>query len=204
MGYYIRVLGTDDRDIPLSSLQDALNAEQLRISATVESGNDRQWNQLVLAHPNGPQIVSIERNPVVPGGLGDEELQEFLELIQEAQPASAVRWLSNYLPTVKVIYALQILSGTEVNDGWRAVGVAHRTIWSQVGGILQSDGEGFSNEEGHHILWQFSDDVEGPWEMALLDADGNWAKFKMNLGDRKQRQAFLEGRIPPKAEMIPD
>jgi hypothetical protein len=31
--------------------------------------------------------------------------------------------------------------------------------------------------------------------MAVL-GDGQWKEFEMNLGDRKQREAFLRGEVP--------
>ncbi len=61
--------------------------------------------------------------------------------------------------------------------------------------ILQADSEGFSNEGGYHILWQFNDSVEGPWWMGVL-RDGKWTHFEMDLGNQKQRESFLLGLIP--------
>jgi hypothetical protein len=70
------------------------------------------------------------------------------------------------------------------------------------GGILQADGEGFSNEDGYLILWQFADTVDGDWNMAVLDKDGSWIRFQMNLGDPEQRAAFLKGRVPEGAKIL--
>jgi hypothetical protein len=63
---------------------------------------------------------------------------------------------------VKVIYAFQLLNGTDVEDGWARLHSLYNAVWEHAGGILQSDGEGFSNEEGYTILWQFSD---GNWRV---------------------------------------
>lgn len=196
MGYYIRVLGIKDCNVPLRLLEEAVASEGLQVTVTADGADSHTWTQAAIEHTDGTAIASVERTPVIQGELGGQEIQEFLEDIQDAQPASAAHWLSRYLPNVKVIYAFQILSGTEVRNGWQAVHIVRETIWRHVGGILQADGEGFSNEEGNHILWQFSDEVDGPWSMAVLDGDGKWVKFEMDLGNRDQRQAFLEGRIP--------
>jgi hypothetical protein len=56
--------------------------------------------------------------------------------------------------------------------------------------------EGFSNEKGHHVLWQFSEVVEGEWNVAVLDPDGKWVAFTMDLGNLEHRRAFLDGRVP--------
>ena len=75
-------------------------------------------------------------------------------------------------------------------------------IWNRTGGIFQADGEGFSNEEGYHILWQFSDNVTGDWSCAVLNTSGDWDKFVMDLGDKIQRKEFQEGKDPEKAKLL--
>ena len=64
-------------------------------------------------------------------------------------------------------------------------------IWSFAPSILLADNEGFSNEDGYHILWQFSGSVNGPWWMGVL-CDDHWRHFRMDLGNREHREAFLE------------
>ena len=66
-------------------------------------------------------------------------------------------------------------------------------LWERGDAILQADNEGFTNEEGFHIVWQFSDSVSGAWNMAVLQ-DGTWHHFKMDLGDPDHREAFLQRR----------
>lgn len=53
-------------------------------------------------------------------------------------------------------------------------------IWSVSGGILQADAEAFSNEDGYHIHWQFSDDATG----------------EMDLGEPSHRGSFWRGEVP--------
>ena len=195
MGYYIRVLGK--RDVPLSI--DTLRAclpTNPAVEINEESSDRSGWSQLILRHSDGTEIAIVERNPVFPGELGAEEIDEFIDEVQDAQPASASRWLVDYLPSVAVIYAFQLLGGTDVKDGWNAVHALRSCIWKQVGGISQADLEGFSNEQGHHILWQFSETVDGEWDMAVLDGDGNWVAFTMDLGNLEHRRAFLDGTVP--------
>jgi hypothetical protein len=201
MGYYIRVLGTKTDQPTLEFLNHALSDARARAFLRLESGNEQKWEQLVLAHPNGPEIALIEFNPVESGGLGKEELMEFIEEVQDRQPRSASHWLSQHLPRTRTIYALQLLSGTEIKDGWKAVHIIQDAIWTQSGGILQSDGEGFTNEDGNHILWQFSDSASGKWKMAVLDGE-KWIAFEMDLGNLDQREAFLQGRVPRAVRLL--
>src|SRR5512135_3082541 len=69
------------------------------------------------------------------------------------------------------------------------------TLWERGDAIIQADGEGFTNEEGYHIVWQFADHVSGPWKMGVLQ-DGVWQHFTMDLGDPDHRSAFLRGAVP--------
>lgn len=201
MGYRIRVLGTKEQQPRLEDLRAALERSKNDAILTIETKGSGSWEQLILAHPKGPEIALIEFNPVVDGELGKQELEEFIAEVEDYEPASAAHWLKEYLPTVKVIYALQLLSGTEVGNGWDAVHTVQSAIWDRSNGILQSDGEGFTNEDGYHILWQFSSNVTGEWNMAVLEGE-NWIKFQMDLGDLAQRKEFLAGSVPRRARRL--
>jgi hypothetical protein len=75
------------------------------------------------------------------------------------------------------------------------VGELKAILWNQVGGIIQADAEGFTNEDGYQILWQFSDSVTGTWWMGVFQ-HGSWIHFEMDLGNRQHREAFLRGEMP--------
>jgi hypothetical protein len=194
VGYYIRILSPSEKVPSIAQIRTALAKEKLAGTLTVESGGDDEWTQVILAHKDGPEIANIERN-ASSNDLVSEEIEEFLEEIIDCKPPSAAGWLADYLPTVKTIYAFQLLSGTDEENGWDILGKVKDSIFTQVGGILQADGEGFSDEEGYHILWQFSNSVKGPWWMSVLK-DGEWVRFQMDLGNKKHRAAFFRGEVP--------
>lgn len=198
MGYYLRVLGKNKEPISFATLQEVAHPAVLDL----QKNDGEEWEQLILRHPSGKEIALIERNLVTEGSLGEEELQEFTSEVLEYKPASAAKWLHQYLPTVRVIYAFQILSGTEVEDGWGAVHSLQNSIWHSADGILQSDGEGFTNEDGYTILWQFSDTVSGPWYVAVLTGDSQWSKFQMSLGNKAHRKAFWQGQVPAGVKVL--
>jgi hypothetical protein len=202
MGYYIRVLSKNNPTIPVSILNDALKSDNLNASAEVEDGTDEDWTQLVVRNNEGTDLFLIEKNVVVKSEHGKDEIDEFTKEITDCQPASAVRWLTDYFSQVKVIYALQILSTVDDDNSWGIVGGLKSKLWSETQGILQADNEGFSNEDGYHILWQFSDGVSGPWYMAVMKSAGNWVNFKMDLGSKQQRQEFFDGNVPKDAELV--
>jgi protein-disulfide isomerase-like protein with CxxC motif len=101
-----------------------------------------------------------------------------------------------------VIYAFELMTEGVEEDNYPIVTTAQSCIWQKIQGILQADGEGFSNEEGYHILWQFSEDVDGPWNCAVLNAAGAWENFSMELGDKAQQDAFLNGTVPATATLL--
>jgi hypothetical protein len=201
MGYYIRVLGKTNPPIRVNALNDVLKSDNLKALAEVAVGTNEDWTQ-VIVRDSGTDLFMIEKNVVIDGELGKDEIDEFTEEVTDYKPASAVQWLIDYFSRVKVIYAFQILNAVDDEESWGIVSAIKSKIWSETHGILQADNEGFSNEDGYHILWQFSDRVTGPWHMAVLNSAGGWINFKMDLGSKQQRQEFFEGKVHEGAELV--
>jgi hypothetical protein len=193
MGYYIRVLGTKSDHPDFNYLQNSLTKSSSTAVLKLEMGTETNWEQLVLAHATGPEIAILEYNPVINGEPGQEELEEFIAEVGHYQPRSAAQWLRAYLLQIKAIYAFQLLSGTDAKDGWTALHALQGAIWTKVGGVLQADSEGFTNEDGYNILWQFSDGAKGKWNMAILENE-KWIPFEMDLGNAEQRREFFDSR----------
>ena len=107
MGDYLRLLTVNDRDIPLATLQRAV--PNVAIWSVDHPG--MLGNYLAI----GPELgalqnvwATIERNPVGPNTLGAEEVAEFIDSLEAGGPPSAVRWLGEYLETIRAIYAIRI------------------------------------------------------------------------------------------------
>jgi hypothetical protein len=197
MGYYIRVLAEKKKHIPVSQIQSwLLSAGLANIAISVEDGDQEAWNQITLRGIRGKELVTIERNPVDPGSLGEDELHEFLAEIPGAKPKSAAEWLVKYLPRVRVIYAFQILFGGRNPIDWQPIQVVYDGVHEKLRGIYQADYEGFWNRQGFQILWQYSDHARGIMNMALLTKLGLWWTFQMDLKNLEHRKSFQEGRVP--------
>lgn len=195
MGYYTRVLSKDEAFPAFDELAGLIRDAHPDYKLVVESGDEEDWDTLLLVGNDEVEVAVIERNPVFDGSTGQDEIADFLEGLQDCKPASGVAWLLDYLGEVKTVYAFQHLQGSELEDGNNALHALRTTLWSRGDAIIQADGEGFTNEEGYHIVWQFSDTVSGPWEMGILQGD-TWHHFKMDLGDPGHREAFMRGEVP--------
>ena len=202
MAYYTRVL-TKQEDFPsFEELADLIRAEHPTCKLTIEEGDEEEWNTLLLSGDDEDEIALIERNPVIDGSIGQDEIADLLEETQDCKPESGVAWLHDYLVEVKTIYAFQHLLGADSEEGSAALHALRSALWERGEAIIQADLEGFTNEEGHHIVWQFSDSVSGPWSMAVLQ-EGSWHHFDMDLGDPDHREAFLNGEVPPDVSSVP-
>jgi hypothetical protein len=193
MANHIRVLAESDQKPLLIELRKVLGDS---FDVAVEEGDEQNWSQLVLKHKDGQEIALVERDPVAPDKLGQQELDELVVEMKDARPLRNGEWLKHYFSHVKVVYAMQPMSGTHVNNGMSAVLRAQAYFWKKFGGILQADNEGFSNREGYHVLWQFHGPQQGELEAAVLDDAGKWSGFVMDAGDPDQVAAFQRGEVP--------
>jgi hypothetical protein len=195
LAYYTRVLAKDEAFPPFDELARLIRDTHPDYKLAVENGDEEEWETLLLVGNDEVEVAVIERNPVSDGSTGQDEIADFLEEIQDCKPASGVYWLAEYLAEVKTVYAFQHLQGAETEEGSNALHALRSALWERGDAIIQADGEGFTNEEGYHIVWLFSDSVSGPWNMGVFQ-DGTWHHFKMDLGDPDHRAAFMNGEVP--------
>jgi len=202
LAYYTRVLSKDESFPSFEELARLIHDTHPDYRLTIESGEEEDWESLLLSSIDEVEVAVIERNPVFDGSTGQDEIADFLEEIQDCKPESGVAWLTDYLAEVKTVYAFQHLQGAEMEDGGNVLHALRSALWERGDAIIQADGEGFTNEDGYHIVWQFSDSVSGPWNMGVYK-DDLWYHFKMDLGDPDHRAAFLEGEVPDDLSAIP-
>ena len=124
MGYYIRVLGTQDPDIHLDELLEGLRADGLTAKlAFAESEQASKWTILQIANEQGATLTQVERNQVCDGELGKEEMKD-------CKPTLAVQWLTSYFDKVKVIYAFQILNEAFADNNFEIISSIKTKIWN--------------------------------------------------------------------------
>lgn len=195
MAYYTRVLSKDEEFPAFEELAQMIRAEHPEFRLSVEEGSEEEWDVLLLSGLDEVEVALLERNPVSDGSVGQDEIADLLVDLEDCRPKSGVQWLEDFLGSVNTVYALQHLQGAETVDGGDALHALRSALWERGDAILQADGEGFTNVEGYHIVWQFASTVSGPWNMGVLQ-DGVWHHFTMDLGDPDHREAFLRGAVP--------
>ena len=203
MGYYMRVLTPSETCFKPTQVQEYFRTCKIKAVVEADDMQDAGWENIVFRHPKGSEIAAVERSHVESGSIGSEEIAEFDQALAEALPTSGADWVRQYLKRVKNVYAIQVLSGSEKPGGWKSIRAFLEYVKDNHGGIVQADGEGFSNEGGWHVVWDFSDVVEGDWGMAVLK-NGKWVCFRMELGDRQHRKAFKAGNVPAGCQIVED
>jgi hypothetical protein len=196
MGYYTRVLTTTDDSVTVSVLSNALKKAGSSAVIQFDGGADAaDWEQLTLTQKGGPEIAMIERSGVEEGSLGEAEIQEFEDELDETLPKSSAAWLRTFFPRVRCVYSFQHLSGSHTDEGFAALRAVRDAVWQLAPAIIQADGEGFTDEDGYQITWDFSDKVKGDWWMGLFKG-GQPVHFQMDLGNSAHREAFRSGLVP--------
>jgi len=189
------VLSKDEDFPPFEELADLIRTDHPSCKLTIEEGDEEDWETLLLSSEEDVEIALLERHPVYDGSPGQDDIADLIEDVQDCRPESGVAWLLDYLASVKTVFSFQHLLGANSEEGSAALHAIRNALWEGRGAIIQADLEGFTNEEGYHIVWQFSDSVSGAWNMAVLQEE-TWHHFKMDLGDPGHREAFLNGEVP--------
>ena len=195
MSYYTRVLSKQSEFPSAQELAVVVRDGHPDYRLTIESGDEEEWESLLLSSVDEVEVAVLDRNPVYDGSTGQDEIADFIEQLEDCKPESGARWLTDYLADVKTVYAFQHLQGADTEEGGNVLHALRSALWERGEAIIQADNEGFTNEEGFHIVWQFSDSVSGPWNMGIY-RDDVWHHFKMDLGDPDHRAAFLQGEVP--------
>lgn len=195
MGDYLRLLTVSDRAIPLADLQRAASSGAVwSVDHPGMLGNYLAIGPVINENQN--VWATVERNPVGPNTLGAEEVAEFIDRLDAGGPPSAVRWLSDYLESVRAIYAIRIYPDAmgEDPEALKAVYAVRSALRQAVGGIGQWDGLGFTNEDDRLIWTDPADNPTGHSSAAVLDeSTGRWLPLELHLDDFESLNAFLRG-----------
>jgi hypothetical protein len=171
--------------------------------AELAAGGPKDWRQICITYTDGSWSFDFERYTVGGSGRWTQDLSFFNGWLGVREPVVNTQWLMQYLTRVRTVYMFRCSNSApdsnlelvrEIVDSLR-----HDDENGGESGLLYAELEGWSNENGHHLTWEFSDRVSGPWWMALRRDEG-WETFQMELGNRAHRQAFKSGQVPAGVE----
>ena len=170
--------------------------------AKLMEGSAVNWRRIGVTHADGSWAFDIDRSPVAgTKSAGAREIELFRHGLEGVEPAANVQWVVQYLSGVRTIYTFRCANGLSETPAFGLVNDLIESFQQDgPGGVLYAELEGWSNEDGQHITWEFSERVTGVWWMALR-GDGGWNVFQMELGNRNSQRAFRAGEVPAGLEI---
>ncbi len=197
MDDYLRIMTVTDRDIPLIDLQKA--ARHGAIWSMDLPSNDGNYLLVgPVANQAGEIWATIERNLVGPGTLGAEEVAEFMDTLDQGGPPSAGRWLTDYLESVRAIYAIRIYPDAMKDDpkAFETIYEVRTALHKIIGGIGRWGDLGYTNDQDRLIWCRRDRNVAGMTVASMLDEfSGRWIEIQVNLDDPTEFSAFQNGEI---------
>ena len=148
MGYYVRAFCTTGETPQLGRvLEFARNLGSTVELEGVEGEpglDDAVWEQVGVLYKADRSAILLELNRARPEGettLVSEEIEEFLELLEDAPDNRSRRRVEQHLRDTRFIVAAQLAGDTD--DGYDALANLLRYFVDHNGGLIQADGEGF-------------------------------------------------------------
>jgi len=143
MGYYMRFITTDERDVTLSQLDSVLKHSSDAYSIERDKSDDLEG----LIKHNQEKYAQIEIN--VPGdGLFEEEIEELIDFVSDASGPRKVQ-VSHALKSARAIVAVQVLFQMRITEETLS---KLDPLWTWLlenrKGLLQADGEGYYDKSG--------------------------------------------------------
>ena len=119
MGYWMHVYSRSDEVMEVEEIRAHFEIEGEPVVVASDPGvRGAAWKELLLTHTAEYPITQIylRTGPALAGSVKGE-----IERVRSALPSCNAEWLIEFLQEVKAVYAFQILSGTDVGDGWRFI-----------------------------------------------------------------------------------
>jgi len=155
MAYWMRVFCTEGEPPPLEDVLTwvaergpalALDTDLIDVDPSSPG-----WTQAAISYRPEKQPFLAE-TIIATEPEAKEELDEFVELLEDAQDSPAKGNVLAHLRQTTFIVANQIPTSDFENDGYDSVGEFMRFFVEQNGGMIQADGEGFY--EGDKLVVQ--------------------------------------------------
>ena len=147
MGYYMRYVVTDKKDLSLQTMEDSL--KQLDQAYSIVN---RQTGRVIgdLVH-GGEVFAQIEINRSN-DELFNEEVQELVEFAEDSE-GKGKREVLKCLKKARLLVAVQVLfQERDTEATLQKIDPLWQWLFSNRDGLMQADGEGYYNGKGDLIL----------------------------------------------------
>lgn len=201
MDFFIRLFSKTDKRLQREVLLGAFYNQKNRKGIVIEEEKTSTHNHFLVKKKNKELLMIIELLPK----LKDEDnakLNEIIFSLKEKKPKNSAKWMEKYLKKTKSIYEFVPLLDLESAEDWDIVTELYHEAWVYLRGVYQIKDEGFTNESGDIILWDFPFSATGQRVMAVKTITGRWKTFLMDLESTIQRKSFFRGRLPKKTKPI--
>jgi len=88
VAYNTRVLSRLDEYPSFEEMADLIRDEHPSCRLSLEEGDEEEWEILLLSGEDNLEIALVERTSVYSGSLGQDEIADFLEDLQDCKPES--------------------------------------------------------------------------------------------------------------------
>lgn len=149
VGYYVRAFCTKGEPSPLRPVLEyaAECGAYLALDPPVsESSLDEgSWEQVGIAYKDhkAPILFEINRGDGTDESVMREEIEEFIELLEDVRNTRNRRRVEKHLRSTRFIVAAQLPSSDIDEDGYAALGHVLTYFVNNSGAMIQADGEGF-------------------------------------------------------------
>lgn len=204
----MKYFGIENKTISIDDI--AMWMQQGMIDGEIESDAEitpGDWREMTLYLDEGEAVVDVLKltagSPQFDEAI-EETVRGLLDAPSPIKPEKAVRWLCQYMKKVQVIYNFTPLGALDSELGWELFDTVWSRVKKEIPGIVYCQGEGFTNESGAQITYEFTSGLSGYVKAAVLADDSEegsdrWQEFLLDLASPEQKEAFEEGRVPAKS-----
>lgn len=150
MGYFVRAFCIRGEIPTLRSVLASAAARGTRLALDPASSRpaaleDSNWTQAGIAYKDNkaPILLEVNRDTGEPASSVREEVEEFLEILEDAPRNRRRTRVAKHLKNTRFILAARLPTADIDEDGYVALGHVLDYFIDHNGAIIQADGEGF-------------------------------------------------------------
>jgi hypothetical protein len=155
VSYYVRAFCTTGEPPAIRPILDFAKERGFVVEGVSNATglDDPAWEQAAVVYKTGKSPILLEINREQAGEDGSlfrEEIEEFLEFLEDAPNNSNRKRVEQHLRETRFTVAAQLATSDIDDDGYNALGNMLRYFVEHNGGMIQADGEGFY--DGNEVI----------------------------------------------------